>query len=247
MILAAHQPHYFPWLGYLDKMAKADIFVISDKSQLSLKSPMRRNKVLRLDGKEATLTLSIADIKSHEHKTCDELLLSNYDEIRKSHKGIIQTNYRNTPYYAEVMPYITKFFEVNFERYIDAALASVALLRDLYDVTTPVVLQSNMRYDSRLKNNELIVDFCRQLEADKYLSGNGARKYMDLGMYSKHGVEVAYQVFEYPIYPQFGQKSFVPNLSSLDMLFQLGIEGARKTFRGNMKYEKWGDGQHVCS
>ena len=27
MILAAHQPHYLPWLGYLDKMARADLFV----------------------------------------------------------------------------------------------------------------------------------------------------------------------------------------------------------------------------
>lgn len=241
MILAAHQPHYFPWLGYLDKMAKADVFVISDKSQLSLKSPMRRNKVLRADGKEAMLTLSIADIKSHEHKTCDELLLSNYADTRKSHKGIIQTNYRDAPYYSEVMPYVADYFDTDFERYVDAALASVTLLRDLYDVRTPIVLQSEMRYEPSLKNNELIIDFCEQLKADRYLSGNGARKYMDLDIYSQHGIKVAYQVFEYPVYPQFGQAEFTPNLSALDMLFQLGIESARTAFRDNMKHEEWED------
>lgn len=239
MILAAHQPHYFPWLGYLDKMAKADVFVISDKSQLSLKSPMRRNKVLRIDGKEAALTLGIADIKSHEHKTCDELLLSNYDEVRKSHRGIIQTNYRNTPGYGEVMPFVDEYFAEPFERYVDAALASVRLLRDLYDIETPLMLQSDIACDSTLRNNDLIIHFCQHAGANRYLSGNGARAYMDLDKYAQHGIAVAYQDFSYPTYKQFGQNGFVANLSALDMLFQLGIQEARSTFRKNMRFEAW--------
>ena len=30
IVRAAHQPHYLPWLGYLDKLAKADLFVVMD-------------------------------------------------------------------------------------------------------------------------------------------------------------------------------------------------------------------------
>ena len=33
MIVAAHQPHYLPWLGYLDKIARADLFVVMDDLQ----------------------------------------------------------------------------------------------------------------------------------------------------------------------------------------------------------------------
>jgi hypothetical protein len=28
MIVAIHQPSYLPWLGYLDRMARADVFVV---------------------------------------------------------------------------------------------------------------------------------------------------------------------------------------------------------------------------
>ena len=30
MLVAIHQPHYLPWLGYLQRMAQADLFVVLD-------------------------------------------------------------------------------------------------------------------------------------------------------------------------------------------------------------------------
>ena len=33
MIVAAHQPSFLPWLGYLDKLARCDVFVVMDDLQ----------------------------------------------------------------------------------------------------------------------------------------------------------------------------------------------------------------------
>ena len=37
MIVAIHQPQYLPWLGYFDKMLKADVFCYLDTVQYKKK------------------------------------------------------------------------------------------------------------------------------------------------------------------------------------------------------------------
>ena len=34
-LVAIHQPNFFPWLGYLNKVARADTFVVLDKARAS--------------------------------------------------------------------------------------------------------------------------------------------------------------------------------------------------------------------
>ena len=45
MIVAAHQPHYMPWLGYLDKLAKADLFVVMDDLQYEAQNFQNRQRL----------------------------------------------------------------------------------------------------------------------------------------------------------------------------------------------------------
>ncbi len=67
MRAAIHQPHYFPWLGYFDKMAKADLFVFMDEVQLEDRSYMLRNRFLRKDGELMYLSIT-ASKKGYREK-----------------------------------------------------------------------------------------------------------------------------------------------------------------------------------
>lgn len=57
MKVAIHQLHHFPWLGYMDKMAKVDKFVIMDQVQLEDKSYMCRNRIIDRNGQIVFLTV----------------------------------------------------------------------------------------------------------------------------------------------------------------------------------------------
>ena len=50
MIVAVHQPQYLPWLGYFDKMAKADIFCYLDNVQYKKNEWQNRNRIKTAQG-----------------------------------------------------------------------------------------------------------------------------------------------------------------------------------------------------
>ncbi len=50
MILAAHQPQYLPWLGYLHKIASADVFLTLDDVQYKKNEWQNRNRIKSTKG-----------------------------------------------------------------------------------------------------------------------------------------------------------------------------------------------------
>ena len=48
--MSAHQPAYLPWLGYLDKIKRSDIFIFLDTVQFEKNSFTNRNKIKTKNG-----------------------------------------------------------------------------------------------------------------------------------------------------------------------------------------------------
>ena len=177
-VVAMHQPHYFPWLGYLDKMVKTDEFVVLDEVQFTDGSPMHRNRFLQINGDAKLLSVSVQK-KGYLEKSTKDVRLSNWPKIRKKHRGFIECNYGKTPYFDEVMPLVSEVLEVDYDTLLDLDMASVGMLRSAYGIETSLVMQSSLSYDLEARNNELVLGLCEACEASVYLSGRGARAYMD--------------------------------------------------------------------
>jgi hypothetical protein len=61
------------------------------------------------------------------------------------------------------------------------------------------------------------------MSATTYLSGQGAKKYNDENLFAQNQLNIIYQNFEVPIYKQLGE-GFMPNLSVLDILFNMPVD-----------------------
>lgn len=233
MKIGIHQPHYFPWLGYMDKMAKSDKFIILDEVQLTDRSPMVRNKFLQVDGTEITIGLSVKK-HGYREKAVKEIELAEREKVQEKHRRFFQLNYNKTKGYKEVYPLIQHIFEKKYEKLIDIEMDTVNIIRELLGITTPLLYQSSLKYDKESKKSDLMLSLCESAGASVYLSGQGAKKYMVDDQFLAKGIEVEYQIFNHPIYVQAGVSDFVPNLSAIDLLMQMGVEDARKVFWENV-------------
>lgn len=229
-VIGIHQPHYFPWLGYLHKMACADRFVILDAVQLTDRSPMVRNRFLQNNGTEHYLSLSI-NKRGYRDRSNNEIELVGWSEVWAKHRRFLELNYRRTPGFSDVWSMMDLMPEAENAKVIDVDMASIAILRAIYDIDTPLIMQSTLAFDSAHQNCDLLIDILSDLHADCYLSGNGARNYMVDEKFTERGISVSYQDFSHPVYPQFNSKfGFFSGMSALDMVFHRGVEEARRLF-----------------
>ena len=59
-VVAIHQPNFFPWLGYFNKIARADVFILHDNVQFPKTGGTWMNRVrILVNGGPSWLTMPV--------------------------------------------------------------------------------------------------------------------------------------------------------------------------------------------
>lgn len=234
MKAAIHQPHYFPWLGYFDKMAKADVFVLLDQVQFEKSSQMIRNRVLDPNGEIKFLTIS-GDTKDFLNREYRELAVKDVPQWTERQMNAIKSYYRKALSAKEMFPLLEEFFQKDYSTICQWVCGSIELVRNLLNIRTPLVYQSTINYDRQKRKSDLVYAICKAIDANTYFSGRGASvEYLNREKFAENGVKIVFQDFTHPVYPQCNSREFVPGISVLDMLFNCGIEESRRIFWENV-------------
>jgi hypothetical protein len=225
MIVAAHQPSYLPWLGYLDKLARADLFVVMDDLQYEAQNFQNRNRV-KLNTGAAWLTVPVE--RGHQSdRVCDKRIrdqASAREHWQRRTWATLTVHYGRAPHFARYAGELEEVYRRPWQRLVDLDLHVLDLARRWLGIKTPVVLASSLGLAGQ--KTDRILDLCRVVGARVYLSGSGASSgYLDVDRLRAGGVAVAWQSFRHPIYPQrYPELGFVPNLAFLDLVLNCGPE-----------------------
>lgn len=216
-ICAIHQPNFFPWLGYFDKIKKCDKFVVLDDVQLQKKGASWSNRAaINIQGQKKWITApinrpsgvwNINETSFQKGKWRDKLIKT------------LQANYSKSPNFKKHKRFV--FDLINFESdnlaeyNLNAIIGICSFLR--IDVQDKVVLSSDFAFNST--SNQLLIDLTKAVGCDTYMAGGGAGSYQNLIMFDESNLNFMYQNFEHPIYLQKNVEDFIQGLSAIDYIF----------------------------
>ena len=177
MKVGIHQPHYFPWMGYFDKMAKSDIFILLDRVQMEKGSYMYRNRIISNQGKVIYLTIS-GDKHGYLKREYRDIRSTNDGIWLKKHESDIFNAYKESPYFYEVWEQLEPLFNSQEDTICKYCVRSIYKIKDILKIPTTIIMQSDMDTDEQKRKNDLVLNLCEVIGANTYLSGNGAKKYI---------------------------------------------------------------------
>ena len=217
-VVAIHQPQFLPWLGYFDKLDRSDVFCLLDTVQYKKNEFQNRNRIKTADGWQ-WLTVPVT---YRFPQRIYEVGVNQTVDWQRKHLQALKTNYRKAPFFDAYIGKFEKFYQQPYELLAEVNVACIKLLMDLLGLKSKVVLSSSLKVETEDPTLRL-VEICQTLEGNTYLSGRDGAKYMDLDTFRSHRIEITFQDFYHPEYPQcYGP--FEPNLSVVDLLFNCGPE-----------------------
>ncbi len=228
MRIAVHQPQYLPWIGYFHKMAHCDLFVYLDDVQYKKREFQNRNRIRTPDG-FIWLTVPVIT-KGKYHQNISEVKIDpTASAWQQEHLRSINLNYSRTPYYKEYIHFFEKLYNNPWHSLMELNLETIKIISEITGLKTPTEFSS--KYSITTFSTQRIIELCRCVGANEYLSGAGGKDYLDEKLFQDSGIKLLYQEFNHPTYPQ-AYEGFIPYLSAIDLLFNIGgSESAKIIFK----------------
>jgi hypothetical protein len=227
MVLAAHQPNYLPWAGYFHKMARCDVFVLLDQVQYSRTSYTARCLIKGVQGKTRWLSVPVFK-KGRYYQKISEVAIDNETEWQDIHNRTLESCYAKAPYFDQYGQLLASAYHKPRQNLSELNTELIGSLAGGLGIRPRLVKQSELGVVS--ESNELLIDLCKKMSADVYLSGPGGRKYLDKAKFDKAGIKLRFTTYFPQAYPQLWG-NFVSGLSIIDMLFNCGAQAAMKVVK----------------
>jgi len=226
-IVAIHQPNFFPWLGYFNKIKRADVFILLDNVQFSKTGGTWTNRVKIIVDKEANW-ITVPIIRSyHGYRLINEIEINDSMTWRKKILAKIESNYKKTKYYNSIFPLLITLFDNKISKLCDFNINILKTLSNLLELPwSKCILASSLPV--KTKATDMLIDLTRAVGGTKYLCGGGAEEYQENEKFDQMYLKLMYQNYKEPTYFQYNIADHVYGLSIIDVLMNCGIEDTKK-------------------
>jgi hypothetical protein len=218
MLISSHQPHYLPWLRYIEKIMRSDLFIILDDVSFDKNGFQKRNKIKTEQG-WVYLTVPV---QKHTQRPIREIEIDNQTNWRVKHQRLLELHYHKAPYFGRYWSELEAIYSRPWTHLADLNAAMLTIFLHQLEIDTPILSSSDL--PTQGQSTQRLAELCQAVGGDTYLSGaHAVHAYMDRAVLHEAGVRLAVQEWRAPTYRQlYSSAGFLADLSIVDLLFNEG-------------------------
>lgn len=174
MIVTIHQPEHFPYMGFFQKMKRADVFVVLDNVKFRKNYFQNRNKIKTKSGNEDWITVPVEG--SAPSKEIKDVMTSKDFVWRRK---IIKKIQENIGIDASQIYSHSKLIDIN--------MASIRWCMEKLEIKKEILFSSELGVDG--EKSLLLSNIVKKVGATKYVSGPSGKDYLDMSLFQDIEVE----------------------------------------------------------
>lgn len=225
-LVAIHQPNFFPWLGYFEKIRRADTLILLDAVAYpragsgGMGSWCNRVR-LAVQGEARWVTCPLQHMRFGT--PIGAVQIDDSQPWRMKLLRTLEANYRRAPQFESCMTLLKPLVlevEGNLSAFNVRAIKAIAAHLGL---STRFVLESSLQYSGTATDR--LVSLVKAVNGSAYLSGDGAAGYQRDELFGENGLDLMKLNF---VQRAYGEPSrFIPGLSVIDYLMWDGRQLAQ--------------------
>ncbi len=215
------QSMYFPWIGMLEQVRLADVFVHYDEVQFD-RGFYNRVQVKTAQGPRwITVPLS-----NHQRgQKIAEIAVDDSKHWKRSHRDVLAQAYRGAPFLKDMLAVADAVFSEPHRTLGEVSRASLLALVDYFELRGGKRFHDSVEFPAPGSASERLLRITRAVGGDNYITGHGARNYLDHELFERTGVKVSYMDYRRTSYAQL-HGEFTPYVTALDVIANCGKQGA---------------------
>ncbi len=234
-----HQPDFMPWLGFFAKIMKSDVWVLLDHVDNNPRDAAfwgRRVKV-SLNGKADWLSIPLVKEENRIGVPISEMQISmdfSKVDFPRKNLSLIDINYRKTPFFKQIFPLVESYFLSEEPLLVNRNMDFIMAVFKLLEHQPQVIKSSELNCQKR--SNELLIEIIEKVGGTVYISGDGALGYMNMDRFAEKSIKVEFNQFKPFDYAQLNKPEFLPGLSVIDILMNIGPEQTALQLKNKLIY-----------
>ena len=240
MKVVISQSMFFPWVGFLEQLKLADVYVFYDDVQFS-KGGFTNRVQVKAKGGIRWMTVPLAGHQMGQ--VIEEVKIKPKQEWVHRHIALLEQNLGNTEYFFEALELVKSVYKREHDGLASLARDSFMALTDYFDICTETRFIDAAELGVGGTSSQRVCGIVKVLGGTEYITGHGARNYLDHELFESAGIEVKYMDYECQEYPQqFGE--FSPYVSTLDLIANCGRSGSSRICSDAVYWKEFLDGSN---